>query len=70
VVLSKPAHDARTDFAELTLVRSPHEPLGDRVWRIRRVHAAVVALACSVPLMRRYTCARSVANSGSSFVAT
>lgn len=26
------AHDARTDLAELTLVRYPHEPLSDRVW--------------------------------------
>lgn len=29
------AHDARADFADLTLVRYPHEPLSDRVWELR-----------------------------------
>jgi predicted nucleic acid-binding protein len=43
------AHDARTDFAELTLVRYPHEPLNDRVWELRdnltAYDATFVALA-------------------------
>ena len=34
------AHDARTDFADLTLVRYPHEPLNDRVWELRESLAA------------------------------
>jgi predicted nucleic acid-binding protein len=43
------AHDARTDFADLTLVRYPHEPLNDRVWELREnltaYDATFVALA-------------------------
>jgi len=43
------AHDCRTDFAELTLVRYPHEPLNDRVWELREnltaYDATFVALA-------------------------
>ena len=43
------AADARTDFAELTLVRYPHEPLNDRVWALRQnltaYDATFVALA-------------------------
>jgi predicted nucleic acid-binding protein len=43
------AHDARTDFADLTLVRYPHEPLSDRVWELREnlsaYDATFVALA-------------------------
>lgn len=43
------AHDARSDFAELTLVRYPHEPLNDRVWELREnltaYDATFVALA-------------------------
>lgn len=43
------AHDARTDFAELTLVRYPHEPVNDRVWELREnltaCDATFVALA-------------------------
>ncbi len=43
------AHDARTDCAELTLVRYPHEPLSDRVWELREnltaYDATFVALA-------------------------
>jgi predicted nucleic acid-binding protein len=34
------AADARIDFAELTLVRYPHEPLNDRVWELRHNFAA------------------------------
>ncbi|HEX7290960.1 MAG TPA: type II toxin-antitoxin system VapC family toxin [Conexibacter sp.] len=51
------AHDARTDFAELTLVRYPHEPLNDRVWELREnltaYDATFVALAeaLDVPLV-------------------
>lgn len=43
------AADARTDFADLTLVRYPHEPLNDRVWELREnltaYDATFVALA-------------------------
>jgi predicted nucleic acid-binding protein len=43
------AADARTDFAELALVRYPHQPLGDRVWELRHnltaYDATFVALA-------------------------
>lgn len=43
------AADARSDFAELTLVRYPHQPLGDRVWALRHnftaYDATFVALA-------------------------
>jgi predicted nucleic acid-binding protein len=43
------AHDARTDYADLTLVRYPHEPLNDRVWELREnltaSDATFVALA-------------------------
>jgi predicted nucleic acid-binding protein len=64
------AHDTRTDFAELTLVRYPHEPLNDRVWELREnltaYDATFVALAeaLDVPLV---TCdARLAATPGSS----
>jgi len=43
------AHDGRTDFAELTIVRYPHEPLNERVWELREnltaYDATFVALA-------------------------
>jgi predicted nucleic acid-binding protein len=43
------ASDARNDFAELALVRYPHEPLNDRVWELRHnltaYDATFVALA-------------------------
>lgn len=43
------AADARSDFAELALVRYPHEPLNDRVWELRHnltaYDATFVALA-------------------------
>ena len=43
------ATDGRTDFAELTLIRYPHEPLNDRVWELRHnltaYDATFVALA-------------------------
>lgn len=63
------AHDARTDYADLTLVRYPHEPLNDRVWELREnltaYDATFVALAeaLEVPLV---TCdARLAAAPGS-----
>ncbi len=51
------ASDARSDFAELLLVRYPHEPLGDRIWALRHnltaYDATFVALAelLSAPLI-------------------
>lgn len=43
------AADARSDFAELTLVRYPHQPLSDRIWALRHnltvYDATFVALA-------------------------
>lgn len=43
------AQDARSDFAELALVRYPHQPLSDRVWALRHnltaYDATFVALA-------------------------
>jgi predicted nucleic acid-binding protein len=43
------ATDALSDFAELTIVRYPHEPLNDRVWELRHnltaYDATFVALA-------------------------
>ena len=43
------AEDARNDYAELALIRYPHEPLSDRVWEIRHIltayDATFVALA-------------------------
>ena len=63
------SHDALTDFAELTLVRYPHEPLNERVWDLREnltaYDATFVALAeaLGVPLI---TCdARLAAAPGS-----
>lgn len=56
-VSAERAHDARTDFADLTLVRYPHEPLNDRVWELREnltaYDATFVALAeaLDVPLV-------------------
>lgn len=51
------ASDARADFADLTIVRYPHEPLADRIWELRNnlsaYDAAFVALseALDVPLV-------------------
>ncbi len=51
------AADARGDFAELALVRYPHQPLNDRVWALRHnltaYDATFVALAeaLGVPLV-------------------
>lgn len=59
------AADARLDFAELALVRCPHQPLSDRVWELRHAltacGATFVALAerLEVPLV---TCDRRLAN--------
>ncbi len=43
------AADARSDFAELALVRYPHQPLSDRIWALRHnltaYDATFVALA-------------------------
>jgi predicted nucleic acid-binding protein len=43
------AADARTDVAQLALIRYPHEPLSDRVWELRHnltaYDATFVALA-------------------------
>ena len=43
------AVDARSDFAELALVRYPHHPLSDRIWELRHnltaYDASFVALA-------------------------
>jgi predicted nucleic acid-binding protein len=51
------AADARTDFAELAIIRYPHRPLSDRVWELRHSltadDATFVALAetLDVPLV-------------------
>jgi predicted nucleic acid-binding protein len=51
------AADARYDFAELALVRYPHEPLSDRVWALRHNVTAydgtfiALAEALDVPLV-------------------
>jgi predicted nucleic acid-binding protein len=58
------AADARTDFAELSLTRYPHQPLSDRIWALRHnltaYDATFVALAetLDAPLV---TCDTSVA---------
>src|ERR1700722_17512397 len=43
------AEDARSDFAELALVRYTHQPLSDRVWELRHnvtaYDATFIALA-------------------------
>jgi len=43
------AQDARTDFADLRILRYPHEPLADRAWELRHnltaYDAVFVALA-------------------------
>lgn len=51
------AEDCRTDFADLTIIRYPHQPLADRMWELRHnltaYDAAFVALseALAVPLV-------------------
>jgi predicted nucleic acid-binding protein len=51
------AEDARSDFAELALVRYPHQPFNDRVWELRHnltaYDATFIALAelLSAPLI-------------------
>jgi predicted nucleic acid-binding protein len=58
-ITAERAHDARTDFAELTLVRYPHEPLNERVWELRdnltAYDATFVALAEALDV-RLVTC--------------
>lgn len=48
-ITAERAADARTDFADTVLLRYPHEPLSDRIWRLRHnltaYDAAFVALA-------------------------
>ncbi len=43
------AHDARSDYADLVIVRYPHPPLADRMWELRHnltaYDAAFVALS-------------------------
>jgi predicted nucleic acid-binding protein len=59
------AADTRRDFADLAIVRYPHEALSDRVWELRHnltaYDATYVALAeaLEVPLV---TCDRRLAN--------
>lgn len=51
------ASEVRVDFADLLIVRYPHQPLADRIWELRRnltaYDAAFVALgeALGVPLV-------------------
>lgn len=51
------AHDVRTDYEDLLIVRHPHSPLADRIWALRdnvtAYDAAYVALAeaLAVPLV-------------------
>ena len=51
------ASDARTDFADVTIIRYPHVPLADRIWALRHnmtaYDAAFVVLAdiLAVPLI-------------------
>lgn len=59
------AHDARVDVAELALTRYPHEPLADRVWKLRDNVTAydgvyvALAEALGVPLV---TCDKRLAS--------
>lgn len=61
------AEDARNDFAQLTIVRYAHHPLGDRIWQLRHhltaYDAAFVALseALAAPLI---TCDARLATAG------
>ncbi len=49
VISDERAADARSDYAELTLLRYPHQPFSDRVWELRHnltaYDATFVALA-------------------------
>jgi predicted nucleic acid-binding protein len=69
-ITNERAEDARSDFAELALIRYRHEPLNDRVWGLRHnltaYDATFIALAeaLSAPLI---TCdARLAATPGHS----
>jgi predicted nucleic acid-binding protein len=56
-ITTERAEDARSDFAELALLRYRHEPLNDRVWELRHnitaYDATFIALAeaLSAPLI-------------------
>ncbi|HVR05781.1 MAG TPA: type II toxin-antitoxin system VapC family toxin [Solirubrobacteraceae bacterium] len=66
-ITAERAADVRTDFAETSLLRYPHEPLSDRIWELchhlSAYDAAFVALAeaLDAPLV---TCDARLAHAG------